>query len=154
MANMEWAGIQLSVLALTGLITFVPFCVEAAPKTARAFCAKNPEYAPPIEAPFSSVPPEVIRAGGNAWRCMGGKVMACYLGASGSACLKTMKVDAERMATFRKFCRDNPDDNFIPMSLIRNLASTWRCDYKTPVQTTTTPVDKAGYYIGSWWEVR
>ncbi len=140
----------LTFISLATVISIVGFgsSAYAEPSNLRAYCAKHKNYSGPGEGGTTN--PEVTAAGGNTWRCMDGKVMVCNLGASGAACEATSRFDARRRRAFVQFCMENPDSNYIAEAVSRGLASTWRCDGTKPVQMTTTPVDKLGYYKGSW----
>ena len=123
---------------------------QAVPMNPKAYCAKHRNFQGVGEIGPDQVPSEVLAAGGNTWRCMDGRVLVCNMGADGSACARNEKVDARRMAAFRQFCAQSPDNNFIPMSLITGLASTWRCDGTRPVKMSTQPTDRFGYFRTTW----
>lgn len=120
------------------------------PEDARAFCAGSRDTMAEVEQDADTLPSDVRQSGAGAWRCLDRKAMVCDLGATGMACLSTGPMDRERLEAFTRFCRQFPDSNHIPHSLTVGLASVWRCDYTTPVQRSTTPVDSMGYYKHSW----
>jgi len=141
-------AISATAIIVAGLGT----AATADPRNLKAYCAAHRIDAGPGEDSDPSA--EVRAAGGNTWRCMEGKALVCNLGASGAACERTSKYDARRRRAFTEFCHDNPDSNYISEAVSRGLASTWRCDNKTPVQMKKVPVDKLGYYSGSWHPLR
>lgn len=86
------------------------------------------------------------------WRCMDGALFVCELGASGRACTKKnpSKIPSVAITTF---CRQRPNSNFAPMTVIGNSSSTWKCNGTIPIIDNTEPLDKRGYSIGSWTKV-
>lgn len=123
---------------------------HAAPMKVRVYCAVHKDYGGPGEQSQDELPPAVRAAGASYWRCMGGKPMVCYGGATGFACAKTVKMDAERMHDFKEFCAEQPGNSFIPNSMTVGLASEWRCAGTTPTIIKSTPVDRLGYKKGNW----
>ena len=106
-------------------------------------------------------PPEVVAAlerklGGNmsadaTWRCMEGRVYACFLGASGRACRQAATSD-DQWRAIREVCASNPNLEFVPNSINYSAAS-WRCVGGRPVVDESFTVDQRGYIFGSWVEV-
>jgi hypothetical protein len=94
------------------------------------------------------------RAGGTlfergiTWRCRAGAVFACFLGASGSACGRTMP-DRQFIPTVRAFCAQNPNSE-VPMSVQSASAASWRCVAGVPQVEIRPPVDERGYFVESW----
>ena len=106
-------------------------------------------------------PPEVVAAlerkwGGNmstgaTWRCMEGRVYACYLGASGRACRPAATSD-DQWRAIREVCASNPNLEIVPNSANYSAAN-WRCVGGRPVVVESFPVDQRGYMFGNWVEV-
>jgi hypothetical protein len=135
---------SVAAIAVVGLAG----SAHSEPRNLRAYCAVHKNYAGPGEN--GTKDREVLAAGANTWRCMDAKVMVCNWGASGAACERTSKYDADRRRAFTQFCQENPDSNYIAEAVSRGLASTWRCDGTRPVQMSKTPVDQLGYYRSAW----
>lgn len=139
------AALALALVGLSGM-------AEASPRNLHAFCAAHRDNPGPGEE--ADPPPEVRAAEATFWRCMDGKVLVCFGGASGSACRRTETMDARRARAFKEFCAANPSSNFIPSSLTVGLATDWRCEGTSPMPMGSTPVDRLGYLIGNWRPLR
>jgi len=88
------------------------------------------------------------------WRCMGGKVYACYLGASGRACMKT-RIVRKPTAVVRGYCAQYPNTD-VPNAANDTFAE-WICRGTKPILDTRCPqpaLDPRGYLKSSWLEVR
>lgn len=88
------------------------------------------------------------------WRCMGGKVFACTVGAN-LPC--TAKADTNRTPTSDEadFCRANPTSDFIPAAVTgRETVYQWRCTNATPdiVKQVFQP-DERGFISNIWYEI-
>lgn len=137
------------VVAALGLVVFASSSA-AQPGNPHAYCAARKNDPGPGEQSAEELPRVVRAAGATYWRCAAGLVMVCSGGASGSACAKTEAVDARRMTAFREFCREFPNEDYIPNSLTVGLASEWRCKGTAPMMTATKRVDAQGYFVGNW----
>jgi hypothetical protein len=134
-----------------------PLKAQARPgQTARSYCKAHPNYGGPGEQSEEELPPDVRSSGRGSlyWRCKSGQVWVCAGGLSGFDCAQTAPVDAERMRALREFCARFPGTNYIGRSLTMGLASSWRCNGRTPAQTTRIPVDAAGFILGKWRPLR
>jgi hypothetical protein len=141
--------VAVILLAMVGCASF-PAAAQASTSTdVHAYCRTHPHSAGPGEE--ADVPRMVRAANADHWRCKDGKVMVCFGGASGRACLRSDPMDDRRLAAFRQFCRANPGSN-IPYALTTGLATPdWRCVGARPVASRPVPVDRDGYqtdYIG------
>ena len=113
-----------------------------------------------IDRPGSSYrgpasPAAVVRAAGGSpasWRCLNGRVLACYEGASGRACLK-MRVSRVPHAGIREACRDNPNTSYVANAYLGDDPSEWRCRNGVPQLVSTPQVDARGFFPDSWREV-
>jgi hypothetical protein len=86
------------------------------------------------------------------WRCMSGGVYACYLGASGRACMKMG--GSTPTASLKSYCQANPNTE-VPNSA-NDTSAQWTCDNRTPVLDKRYPqaeLDARGYFKGSWRKV-
>ena len=88
----------------------------------------------------------------TAWRCMNGSVYVCEMGASGRACMKTGH-DNTPHAGIRRYCRENPNADFVPAYLLAGAAITWRCLKGQPAIVETEGVDERGYVKRFWRKV-
>ena len=129
----------------------------AAPHTGvRAFCAANPNNDNPAKAFYGPrlyrpglVPADVAGSGANAWRCMGGRVLVCNIGADGYACQK-LNPDPAASKPVRDYCAANPGADFVPMVVIGDSASTWRCAGRLPRVLQTQALDRRNFIGKSW----
>ena len=104
-------------------------------------------------------PSEVAKALGDGagpytWRCMNGRVLACFVGASGRGCRKAGVFPAgttsvTQMSAIRKFCARNPNSEYVPNN-VNYSASDWKCAGDTPVVVKSYPVDERGFIQGNW----
>lgn len=141
---------------VTGLAAFGPQAGAAPHTSVRAFCAANPNNDNPAKAFYGPrlyrpglVPADVARSGANAWRCMGGRVLVCNIGADGYACQK-LNPDPAASKPVRDYCAANPGADFVPMVVIGNSASTWRCAGRLPRVLQTQALDRRNFIGKSW----
>jgi hypothetical protein len=102
-----------------------------------------------------AVPPAVAKAMKDEavwWRCMDGAIYACSTGASGSGCVQ-MSASKTPSSAVRSFCAQNPNSDFVPMSLVRSSSSTWKCNGDTPAIIQTYALDKRRYLKDSWHKI-
>ena len=122
---------------------------QAAPaQTTKAFCEAHPT----LDAPKPGGRPKDIAAieGMSVhWRCMEGRAFVCDGGAADSGC-RTMVPARTPSADIRDFCDDNPGTAFVPMAMLGNSATTWRCAGKTPTIIATQPLDARGFMKAMW----
>jgi len=105
-----------------------------------------------LETP-DDVPMEPFVAG-TFWRCMDGKVWACFVGAN-LPC--TEKADTSRTPTpdMADFCQANPSSDFIPAYVTgRATVYEWRCTNGAPeiVKQIVEP-DAQGFQSNIWYEI-
>jgi hypothetical protein len=91
---------------------------------------------------------------GTFWRCMDGKVWACFVGAN-LPC--TEKADTSRTPTpdMADFCKANPNSDFIPAYITgRATVYEWRCTNGAPeiVKQIVEP-DAQGFQSNIWYEI-
>lgn len=91
---------------------------------------------------------------GTFWRCMDGKVWACFVGAN-LPC--TTKADTSRTPTpdVADFCKANPTSDFIPAYITgRATVYEWRCTSAAPeiVKQLVEP-DAQGFLSNIWYEL-
>jgi hypothetical protein len=98
-------------------------------------------------------PPEWFREGAT-WRCMGGKVYACTIGAN-LPCAEQADTGRSPTAAMMAFCRDNPGADGIPMVVTgRATVYAWRCAGDAPaIERQLTEPDASGYLRNVWYEI-
>jgi hypothetical protein len=91
---------------------------------------------------------------GSSWRCMDGKVYACFVGAN-LPCEAKANTDRTPAQEAIDFCQANPDSDFIPaVALGRETVYEWRCRAGTPeIVRQVNEVDAQGFISGIWYEV-
>lgn len=91
---------------------------------------------------------------GTVWRCMDGKVLACFVGAN-LPC--TAKADSSRTPgpAMVDFCEENPSSDFIPASATgRETVYEWRCvDGAPEVVKELFKPDAQGFVSDFWYEI-
>jgi hypothetical protein len=137
-----FAGLLVSI----GLVAVQ---AHAKQRNLRAFCAAQKNDPGPGEGGQGEVPGLPF----DTWRCDNGRVLVCYLGASGRACLRTSAMDADRLREFRRFCREYPGQ-FIPYALSTGLASAWTCRGTMPTMISTAATDRKNYFRTAWKPLR
>jgi|SRR5580692_10548093 hypothetical protein len=145
-----------AVAIMAGLAAFGPPAGAAPLTSVRAFCAANPNNDNPAKAFYGPrlykpglVPQDVARSGANAWRCMGGRVLVCNIGADGYACQK-LNPNPIPSKPVRDYCAANPGSDFVPMVVIGNSARTWRCAGRMPRPLQTQALDQRNFIRKSW----
>ncbi|HYF94913.1 MAG TPA: hypothetical protein VD969_22085 [Symbiobacteriaceae bacterium] len=102
--------------------------------------------------PGDTVPDHFIR--GTHWRCMGGEVYACNVGAN-IPCMSRAETSRTPTEGMVLYCRENPDSPFIPM-YVRDRANIydWRCMGGAPViiRKVTDP-DARGFLSNIWYQI-
>ena len=146
----------IAILGLAGMATEA----NARPTmNVTAYCRAHPNNDDPARAFYGprfqlgTTPREVARRGANDWRCMDGRVWICNLGADGYACQK-LSSDPRPSGPVRKFCAKNPGADFVPMVVIGDSATNWRCDGSAAVALETQSLDKRGFIAKSWRPLR
>lgn len=91
---------------------------------------------------------------GSSWRCMGGKVYACFVGAN-LPC--DAKADTDKTPTSMEadYCKSNPNSDFIPAAVTgHNTIYAWRCNQDTPaIDKQVFHVDSQGYVQEIWYQI-
>ena len=92
-------------------------------------------------------------AGGTFWRCMDGKVWACFVGAN----LPCYKVDTSQTPSpeMNDFCEENPTSDFIPAAATgHGTIYEWRCtDGKPQIVRQVFETDAQGFVSDFWYEL-
>jgi hypothetical protein len=146
-----------ALIAAIGSVSLISTAHAAGPLSrVGAFCAANPNNDNPAKAFYGprlfkpgQVPQEVARSGANTWRCMGGRVWVCSIGADGYACQK-LNPDPAPSKPVRDYCAANPGSDFVPMVVIGASASTWRCAGRLPRPLQTQALDQRNFIRKSW----
>jgi hypothetical protein len=83
------------------------------------------------------------------YRCMGGTVMLCNVGAN-IPCGKANK--SKDLPGARDWCRENPNSDFIPMAATgHDTIYEWRCDgRKAVIARQFHEVDERGFVADAW----
>lgn len=99
--------------------------------------------------------PESVLVNGSFWRCMGGRVYACFTGAN-LPCMAKADTSKTPDVAMLRFCTDNPQAEIIPASVTgRFTVYQWRCRNGLPeaVKQTATP-DANGFISEYWYEIK
>ena len=90
--------------------------------------------------------------GNSAWRCMGGKVYGCFVGANIPCWSKadTNRTPSDGATTF---CKEQPNADFIPaFATGRETVYEWRCKEGTPeIVKQVFEVDARGFQVDFWY---
>lgn len=98
--------------------------------------------------------PSAPFARNSLWRCMGGKVYACTIGAN-LPCSEKADVSRSPGKPLLDYCRQNAGADVVPMVVTgRATVFEWRCDGATPaIVRQVTHADAEGYLAGIWYEI-
>jgi hypothetical protein len=135
--------------------------VQVRPAAAAAAYCPNPDHARPQNLPADLAPAaaaafriDAAALDGAAFvRCVGPKLMACYVGAN----IPCGKAETHRsLAGATAYCRDNPGATFIPMAATGHATIyQWSCNGRSAVAgEVVAKVDAQGYIADSWKELR
>ncbi len=98
--------------------------------------------------------PEEMLAGQTFWRCMGGHVYACFVGAN-LPCMEKAEASREPTAAMNDYCQSYPSADSIPASTTgRATIYQWRCNGKEA--QATDPIfhaDQAGFISEFWYPI-
>lgn len=150
--------------AAAGVLTFCGLLVLVGAVTMNAangagHCP-NPAHARPAKVPDDLVPAlaaafgadkDAVRSGGVV-RCVGGKLMGCYVGAN----LNCGKADMRRSSFgAAAWCRSHPGATDIPMAATgHDTIYAWSCKGPHAVPgKTIVKVDRQGYVADNWKEI-
>jgi hypothetical protein len=88
------------------------------------------------------------------WRCMGGKVYACNVGAN-LPCQGKADISRTPNAGMLDFCKENPDTDFIPaVATGRETVYAWQCTNGAPTITReVVQPDARGFLKNIWYEI-
>jgi predicted lipoprotein len=88
------------------------------------------------------------------WRCMGGKVYACNVGAN-IPCSAKAVTDKTPTQGMNDFCKANPKSDFLPAAVTgRETVYSWKCTDGVPaVDKELTKPDAAGFLSMFWYEI-
>lgn len=92
---------------------------------------------------------------GAFWRCMGGEVFACTVGAN-LPCMTKADSSREPSPAVRDFCREQPDAEVVPAVVTgRATIYAWRCAAGQPViEGAPRAVDAAGFLADIWYRLQ
>ena len=91
---------------------------------------------------------------GTSWRCMGGKVYACNVGAN-LPCSEKADTSSTPLPGMINWCRENPNADVIPaLASGRATVYEWRCTHGTPtiVRQVAQP-DARGFLSHIWYTI-
>ena len=93
-------------------------------------------------------------AAGTVWRCMDGKVWACFVGAN-LPCVQKGDVTTTPQPGMEDFCSANPNAETMPMAVTgRATIYEWRCvDGDPQVVKQILGTDSQGYLSDFWYEL-
>ncbi|MEM9684139.1 MAG: hypothetical protein AAF942_12795 [Pseudomonadota bacterium] len=97
-----------------------------------------------------SVPDGVVAAGSR-WRCMGGSVYACFVGAN-LPCDEKADLSRTPSGSVAQYCTANPTAAVVPMAAAgRATVFEWRCRKGVPVIVRQfAKADARGFIAGIW----
>jgi hypothetical protein len=89
---------------------------------------------------------------GSSWRCMNGKVYACFVGAN-LPCDSKANIDKTPTAGENDFCKANPNSDFIPAVVTgHDTVYDWHCKNGTAETVKQVfQVDQRGYIADIWY---
>jgi len=95
-----------------------------------------------------------ILQGGTSWRCMDGKVYACFVGAN-LPCDAQANTDRTPTQEEIEFCQANPDSDFIPAAVTgRETVYEWRCSGGAPeIVKQVFQADAQGFLSEIWYQI-
>jgi hypothetical protein len=98
--------------------------------------------------------PDAVYEAGSSWRCMGGKVYACFVGAN-LPCSSKANSDKTPTSGEKEFCESHPNSDFIPAAVTgRETIYEWRCNKNKPeISAQLFRVDERGYITEIWYPV-
>jgi hypothetical protein len=89
------------------------------------------------------------------WRCMNKQVYVCNFGAN-LPCNSKANTDKSPTQAMTDYCKDNPDSDFIPMSVTgHSTIYSWHCVKDTPeLLDQVDQVDAAAYLERIWYQIQ
>lgn len=99
-------------------------------------------------------PAEMFEEGRAFWRCMGGRVYGCVVGAN-IPCMEKADPSQEPSAEMAGFCQENPGAEVIPAYVTGHATVyAWRCEDSTPVPgEPVAEIDAQGFNRNFWYEL-
>jgi len=101
----------------------------------------------------TNIPDDILKAG-SFWRCMEGKVYACFTGAD-IPCMAKADTTKTPDVAMLKFCTDSPEAGIIHAYVTgRMTVYSWRCRHGLPetVEQVAWP-DSRGFIANHWYEI-
>jgi hypothetical protein len=91
---------------------------------------------------------------GTYWRCMDGKVWACFVGAN-LPCWSKANTDRTPTSDMEDFCKQNPTSDFIPMAVTgHDTVYNWSCKDGVPeAGEQFVKPDAQGFLSNIWYEI-
>lgn len=91
---------------------------------------------------------------GSYWRCMGGKVYGCFVGAN-IPCWSKANTDRTPTAAETEFCKTQPNADSVPAAVTgHETIYEWRCNNGTPeIVRQVLQVDSRGFIADFWYEL-
>jgi hypothetical protein len=91
---------------------------------------------------------------GSSWRCMGGKVYGCFVGAN-IPCWSKANTDRTPTAAENEFCKTQPNVDSIPAVVTgHETIYEWRCNNGAPeIVRQVLQVDSRGFIADFWYEL-
>ena len=101
----------------------------------------------------SDLPSDVL-ARGTSWRCMDGRVYACFVGAN-LPCESKANTDRTPTQPERDYCAQNPNSDFIPAVVTgRETVYEWRCVNGEPqIARQLAQPDARGFISDIWYAI-
>jgi hypothetical protein len=101
----------------------------------------------------SDAPMDIFKQG-TSWRCMAGKVYACFVGAN-LPCDSKANTDKTPTSAETDYCKTNPNSDFIPAAVTgHDTIYAWRCNQDTPaIDKQVFHVDSQGYIQEIWYQL-
>jgi hypothetical protein len=89
---------------------------------------------------------------GSFWRCMGGKVYGCFVGAN-IPCESKANTDKTATAEMTAFCKEQPNAEVMPAAVTgHETVYEWRCTNGAPeIVRQVLNVDARGYVVEFWY---
>jgi hypothetical protein len=93
-------------------------------------------------------------AAGTVWRCMGGKVWGCFVGAN-LPCSEKADTSTTPLPDMNEFCKASPQAEVIPAVVTgRATVYEWRCKDGVPqVVKQVVTADAQGFLADFWYEL-
>jgi hypothetical protein len=102
-----------------------------------------------------NVPTDTPVMRNSVWRCMGGKVYGCTVGAN-LPCSEKANTNRTPEQALLDFCKENPSAEVIPAAVTgHNAVYEWRCSEGAPaIVKQVAKVDPRGFVADIWYELQ